>query len=228
MEYIAITLAAGEGKRMNAGDNKQFLAIGGKPLIIHTLDVFQKDTWCKEIILVVNPKEKQRMEQLLNKHSFNKPITLVEGGAFRQNSVFLGLKQIKDPEAIVFIHDGARPFIEIDALHRLAQVTQEKYAALLAVPVTDTIKQRVGSQLHTLDRQTLWAAQTPQAFRFDVIYDAHERAINEDYLGTDDASLVERLGKEVAIVRGSYDNIKLTTPEDLHRADTYLRDKMND
>ncbi|WP_226038406.1 2-C-methyl-D-erythritol 4-phosphate cytidylyltransferase [Aquibacillus saliphilus] len=224
-KYYAIVLAAGEGKRMNAGENKQFIKVGNKPLIIHTLDVFADDSWCHSIILVVNYNEMKRMQDLINEYPVNKTVILVEGGSERQNSVLKGLSHINDPEGIVFIHDGARPFVSKDNLHQLATITNKKKAALLAVPVTDTIKQLNGNELTTLDRKTLWAAQTPQAFRVDVIHQAHDLAATENFLGTDDASLVERMGYPVEIVKGSYDNIKLTTPEDLQRAQAFLKEK---
>ncbi|MDC3425493.1 2-C-methyl-D-erythritol 4-phosphate cytidylyltransferase [Aquibacillus sp. 3ASR75-11] len=225
MEYRVIVLAAGEGKRMNAGENKQFIKIGHKPLILHTLDVFNKDKWCTSIVLVVNKREKDRMKSILKGFPLKKTLSLVEGGMERQESVFYGLKHINDDGSIVFIHDGARPFVSVDSLHELAEETSKTKAALLAVPVTDTIKQRKGSELNTLDRKTLWAAQTPQAFHYDIIYHAHKQAAETGFLGTDDASLVERTGHPVSIVKGSYDNIKLTTPEDLNRAQSYLKNK---
>ena len=221
--YHAIVLAAGSGKRMNAGENKQFILIKDKPLIIHTLQVFDEDNWCQSIILVINPKERERMEQLLYQYPLSTLVTLVDGGSERQQSVYSGLEVLKEAkEDIVFIHDGARPFVKQSSLHQLADVTKHKQAALLAVPVTDTINQKHEDKLTTLDRKTLWAAQTPQAFTVDVIFQAHHMAKADNFLGTDDASLVERMGKPVEIVKGSYDNIKLTTPEDLKRAESLL------
>ncbi|WP_138420211.1 2-C-methyl-D-erythritol 4-phosphate cytidylyltransferase [Aquibacillus sediminis] len=225
MTYNAIVLAAGLGKRMGAGENKQFITIKNKALILHTLDVFDRDSWCHSIVLVVNPKERQKMKDLVERYSYNTPVQMVNGGKERQESVYAGLKYLHGlDERIVFIHDGARPFVSEANLHELAEVTNRKHAALLAVPVTDTIKQKHGTQLTTLDRKTLWAAQTPQAFRFDAILEAHRLAVEEQFIGTDDASLIERTGAEVDIVPGSYQNIKLTTPEDLERAQAFLQD----
>lgn len=222
MKYTAIVLAAGQGKRMLVGRNKQFLMIQGKPLIIHTLSVFGQDEWCEEIILVTNSQERVQMERLMAEYPMDKEVRLVNGGAERQDSVFEGLSSLQNQSIPVFIHDGARPFVSQTLLHELAVTATEKKAALLAVPVTDTVKQKLPQRLNTLDRSTLWAAQTPQAFSFSVIYEAHEEAKKSGYYGTDDASLVERMNKEVSIVKGSYDNIKLTTPEDLHKAEAYL------
>ncbi|WP_153461783.1 MULTISPECIES: 2-C-methyl-D-erythritol 4-phosphate cytidylyltransferase [Sediminibacillus] len=220
--YQAIILAAGQGKRMKAGENKQFIHISGRPLILHTLDVFLRDTWCTAITLVVNPKEEERMEELLKSVSSQKDIRLVKGGEERQQSVFSGLKSMEGYTGMVFIHDGARPFVSIDHLHELAETTMEKHAALLAVPVTDTIKQVVDGRLRTLDRKTLWAAQTPQSFDFELIYQIHQQAAEQGLLGTDDASLAEYFGHHVGIVQGSYHNIKITTPEDLGKAQAFF------
>ena len=122
------------------------------------------------------------------------------------------------------IHDGARPFIKQDYLHNLAEKAEKVGAALLAVPVTDTIKQRIDSQLQTLNRDTLWAAQTPQAFTYEKIMEAHERARNEQFLGTDDISLIERISQPIEIVEGSVQNIKITNPDDLLRAKWILEE----
>lgn len=222
--YQAIVLAAGQGKRMKAGENKQFLNIEGKPLILHTLEVFNQDDWCTDITLVINPLERERMETLINNISFHKPYHLVDGGTERQESVFNGLKSLSFSEGeLVFIHDGARPFVQRDDLHRLAGTASEHDAALLAVPVTDTIKRREeNGRLTTFDRSLLWAAQTPQAFRYELIYQAHQQAVLDGYIGTDDASLLERMETHVEIVNGSYHNIKVTTPEDLEKASIIL------
>lgn len=222
IEYNAIVLAAGKGKRMEAGENKQFINLDGKPLIIHTLTVFEKDPWCKSMVLVTNQLERERMEQLLDNYPFHKRVIMVDGGNERQDSVLQGLRAVKEQSGIVFIHDGARPFVQQDRLHELAEVAKEKKAALLAVPVKDTIKKVDGDKLTTLDRSVLWAAQTPQAFQFEVVYRAHEEARKKGFIGTDDASLVEKIGLSVTIVEGNYTNIKLTTPEDIEQANSII------
>lgn len=217
IQYQVILLAAGQGKRMKAGQNKQFLSLKNKPLLIHTLEAFDGDNWCKTILLVINPDEEVKIYNLLKSYTFNTEIKIIYGGKERQDSVYQGLKQC-DQTKLVFIHDGARPFISEHYLHELARKTNECGASLLAVPVTDTIKQVEKEKLNTLNRSMLWAAQTPQAFQFNIIFNAHRQANSEGYLGTDDASLVERMNHPVKIVQGSYDNIKLTTPEDLEKA----------
>ena len=213
IKYVAIVLAAGMGKRMNMGENKHFLLLKDKPLIIHALTVFEKDPWCESIILVTQSAEQERVVSLLAHYSFTTPITLVDGGKERQDSVFLGLRELQTTDKLVFIHDGARPFVTQEDLHKLAKTT------------SDTIKQRNGKHLKTLERETLWAAQTPQAFQYDLIWRAHQVAEQSSYTGTDDVSLVERLGLPVEVVEGSYRNIKLTTPEDVKIALFFLENE---
>ncbi|MFD2657911.1 2-C-methyl-D-erythritol 4-phosphate cytidylyltransferase [Gracilibacillus thailandensis] len=224
VKYNVIVLAAGQGKRMNAGKNKQFIELLNEPLIIHTLKKFIKDSWCQNIYLVINPNEQEQMEELIVSYQWQDQIIFVHGGRERQESGYQGLLAINEEQQdmIVMIHDGARPFVEESQLHELAQAAKGKKAALLAVPVTDTIKRKNGDKIETLDRSTLWAAQTPQAFNYPLIKKAHEQAIASEYLGTDDVSLVEALGEPVDIVQGTYQNVKLTTQEDIVRAEMIL------
>ncbi|WP_091486211.1 2-C-methyl-D-erythritol 4-phosphate cytidylyltransferase [Gracilibacillus orientalis] len=224
MKYNVIVLAAGQGKRMNVGKNKQFIELLKEPLIIHTLKKFIQDKWCQNIYLVINPNEQNQMEELIATYQWQNQITFVPGGKERQESGYNGLLAISEEQQdmVVMIHDGARPFVEEAHLHELAHAAKEKKAALIAVPVTDTIKRKKGDRIETLDRSTLWAAQTPQAFDYQLIKEAHEQAKATDYLGTDDVSLVEALGEPVDIVQGTYQNVKLTTPEDIMRAEMIL------
>ncbi|GAE93784.1 2-C-methyl-D-erythritol 4-phosphate cytidylyltransferase [Gracilibacillus boraciitolerans JCM 21714] len=224
VEYNVIVLAAGQGKRMKAGKNKQFIELLKEPLIIHTLRKFIQDNWCRHIYLVINPLERTEMEMLLTNYSWHKQVIVVHGGKERQESGYQGLLAIKGDEQqrVIMIHDGARPFVEEQHLHALAQAAKQEKAALLAVPVTDTIKRKSGCKMETLDRSTLWAAQTPQAFDYNLIKNAHEKAISCNFLGTDDVSLVEALEMPVEIVEGSYRNVKITTPEDIMRAEMIL------
>lgn len=220
--YHVIVLAAGQGKRMKAGRNKQFIQLAGKPLIIHTLSVFEQDDDCSGIILVSHPDEQGQMEEMVKGYGLQKVSRIVPGGKERQDSVYNGL-MVFDQETIVLIHDGARPFIDRQSIHRLVAAVDSHGAALLGVKVTDTMKLRGDQGICTLDRNRLWAAQTPQGFSLSIIRNAHEKAREEKFLGTDDASLVERLGKQVTIVEGSYDNIKITTPEDLKKAEMIIQ-----
>lgn len=224
IEYVAVVLAAGMGKRMKAKENKQFLVLNNKPIIIHTLEIFDQDPWCRAIILVGQVSEQERMKVLLEQFNVTKNVQFVEGGKERQDSVYNGLEAIRKTNKLVLIHDGARPFVDPKDIRKLTKEASQTKAAILAVPVIDTIKQMTGHHtISTLDRSTLWSAQTPQAFHFECIWQAHCKAREEEIYGTDDASLVERLNLPVSIVEGSYQNIKITTPEDIDRALSLLK-----
>ncbi|MBU9720250.1 MULTISPECIES: 2-C-methyl-D-erythritol 4-phosphate cytidylyltransferase [Bacillaceae] len=214
-KYKVVIPAAGQGKRMKAGKNKQFLLLDQVPLLIHTILVFEEDILCDGIILVINKDEFDDVKQLLLEFGIKKVEKLVVGGKERQQSVYEGLKSIEgDP--IVLVHDGARPFIQIDKIHKLVSAFIKNGSATIGTPVKDTIKEVVdGKATKTVDRSRLWAIQTPQAFRHSQIYRAHQTAESNNYFGTDDASIMEYIGESVYIVEGDYENIKITTPEDL-------------
>ncbi|MEH7235980.1 2-C-methyl-D-erythritol 4-phosphate cytidylyltransferase [Bacillus sp. JJ1562] len=224
MNYQVVIPAAGQGKRMNAGKNKQFIELKSIPVIIHTLRVFDHDPMCSGIILVINKDEQPIFEELIQTYHIEKVVSYIQGGSERQYSVYNGLQAVKDTE-IVLVHDGARPFLKQKHVHELVSVATEKGAAVLAVPVKDTIK-RASRNLYveeTVERSSLWAIQTPQAFHVSTLQEAHELAKKEDFLGTDEASLVERIPKQVYIVKGDYLNMKLTTPDDLIFAEAILQ-----
>ncbi|KXG08707.1 2-C-methyl-D-erythritol 4-phosphate cytidylyltransferase [Anoxybacillus sp. P3H1B] len=222
MLYQVVIPAAGQGKRMKAGMNKLLIELQHQPVIIHTLKVFEQDDDCRGIIMVVNETERPLFVELLKKFGIKKVISIVSGGIERQHSVYNGLQAVKEGE-IVLIHDGARPFIRLEKIHELVKEAQEHGAAIPAVPMKDTVKKvRNGMAEETVERSSLWAVQTPQAFRVSLVLEAHKRAQEEGYIGTDDASLVERMGKKVKIVEGDYRNIKLTTPDDLLFAEAIL------
>lgn len=222
MTYRVIIPAAGQGKRMGAGKNKLLLELEDMPIFIYTLKVFEEDESCSGIILAINDQEEREVIDLLNLYGIKKVIGLVPGGKERQHSVFHGVQALKD-DGIVLVHDGARPFIDQDQIHSLVVAAEQYGASVLAVPVKDTVKKVSGNKvIETVERSSLWAIQTPQAFRMSLLRKAHEKAMEEDFLGTDDASLVERMGQDVIIVEGNYDNIKLTTPEDLFFAETII------
>lgn len=224
MNYQVIVLAAGKGKRMKAGKNKQFIELEGKPVIIHTLSVFEADPWCSEIKLVINEKEKDIFKELLHQYPVQKIKEMVIGGGERQDSVYNGLTSFQSAE-IVLVHDGARPFISQEVIHNLVEKASKEGAAIVGVPVKDTIKRvsKAGVVEETVERSSLWSIQTPQAFRYPILKEAHEKAKTENYLGTDEASLVERIQVPVHIVEGEYENFKLTTPEDLILAKAFLQ-----
>ncbi|MGE6260837.1 2-C-methyl-D-erythritol 4-phosphate cytidylyltransferase [Heyndrickxia sporothermodurans] len=223
MNYQVIIPAAGQGKRMGVGKNKLLLELQEQPIILHTINVFLNDIYCKGIILVIQPDDEQVFKKILKECPMNEKIKMVYGGIERQNSVYNGLLAIEDTD-IVLVHDGARPFIKLSIIHQLAWKASEKGAAIAAVPIKDTIKKVDNNQvMETVERSSLWQVQTPQAFRFAILFNAHQQANKEEFLGTDEASLVERLEYPVQIVTGDYDNIKLTTPEDLYFAEAILK-----
>ncbi len=222
---IALIPAAGKGERMNRSLPKQFLPLEGKPILHHTLQVFVKSPSIEGIVLVVDKDMmKYVRENLLLGEEFEKIEKVVEGGKSRQESVYRGLKSIKDCE-IVVIHDAVRPFLNQEILEEAIRKAREEEAVITAIPLQDTLKEvgKKGVQ-RTLNRENLWKAQTPQVFKYSLILEAHEKARKEGYLGTDDASLVERLGKRVGIVVGSPLNIKITTSLDLLLAEAILKE----
>ncbi|AGY82710.1 MULTISPECIES: 2-C-methyl-D-erythritol 4-phosphate cytidylyltransferase [Carnobacterium] len=219
-DYELILLAAGHGRRMRSSKNKILLPLLDKPLIEYPLNIFLKDEYCSHIILVVKEDEVELINDLLRQEQMfsGKKITIAIGGTERQHSVYNGLKKLNNKTSgIVMIHDGARPFIELEAVHRLYKEVQKMGAAILGVPAKDTIKAVYPNQTVkvTLPRSELWQIQTPQAFKSSIVLQAHEKAKEDHFLGTDDASLVERIEKEIVVIEGSYDNIKITTPEDM-------------
>jgi 2-C-methyl-D-erythritol 4-phosphate cytidylyltransferase len=225
MKYSVVIPAAGQGKRMKLNKNKQFLLLENLPVIIHTLEVFQNDDWCVEIVVVANANEIKEIEELINTYGVTKVIKVVPGGNERQNSVHNGLKAVNSA-GIVLIHDGARPFVTQAHIHELVLAVTNNCGAILAVPIKDTVKKCGGMEvLQTVDRSTLWSVQTPQAFQLETILKAHEWAEQHHFIGTDDASLLEQLQINVSIVPGDYFNIKLTTPEDIVFAQSILRVK---
>lgn len=223
MTYQVILPAAGQGKRMGAGKNKLLLTLHETPVLIHTLRVFEEDEACKGIILAIHPQDETEFKALLNKHDIKKVINLVPGGKERQYSIHNALKTVQT-EDIILVHDAARPFIRKEHIHRLKEKAEETGAAIIGVPAKDTMKKvQDGVVAETVERSSLWAVQTPQAFRISLLKEAYEQAEKDDFVGTDDSSLVERLGYPVAMVEGDYDNIKLTTPEDLFFAEAILK-----
>jgi 2-C-methyl-D-erythritol 4-phosphate cytidylyltransferase len=206
-----VIVAAGTSQRM-AGINKLFALLRGKPLLAWSVDTCQKYNLVQQIVLVLSDKDLARGQKLKKERGWAK-VTLCPGGARRQDSVRQGLRQIRDCD-LVMIHDGARPFLTLELIENGLKIVGEIGAAVAAVPVKDTIKLAADGRLigETLQRDRLWAAQTPQIFRFDVITRAYENLAAEV---TDDAAAVERLGYKVQLYMGDYKNIKVTTAEDL-------------
>jgi len=223
MTYQVILPAAGLGKRMRAGKNKLLLELNGMPVLIHTLKVFEDDEACNGIILAIHPQDEEEFRALLKKYRITKVINLVPGGEERQHSIYNALKTV-ETNGIILVHDAARPFIRKGHIHRLTETAEETGAAIIGVPAKDTMKKvQDVAVVETVERSSLWAVQTPQAFRISLLKEAYEKAERDHFLGTDDSSLVERLNVPVVIVEGDYDNIKLTTPEDLYFAEAILK-----
>ena len=225
-KIAAIIPAAGSGARLGLRESKPFLLLGDKPLLIHTLQRFQDCPEVDELVLVVRATDLKRAKALILEYRLEKVVGVVEGGQRRQDSVYCGLKRLDGRNvAFVLIHDAVRPFLSLVNVHEIIGAAKKHGAAVLAVQPKDTIKLSNGASIvqTTLDRTKLWAVQTPQCFATDLLMKAYESAIKDDYVGTDDASLVERLGVGVSIVEGSYDNIKITTQDDLDLAELVLR-----
>lgn len=215
MQYEVVLPAAGSGKRMGAGQNKLFLQLAGVPILIHTLRVFEGDANCTGIWLAVKEEERELIRSLLSEYGITKVKGLPTGGAERQHSVHSCIKEMSETE-VVLVHDAARPFIKVSTITKLTRVAYEQGAAIAGVRAKDTMKKVVNGIIkETVDRDTLWMIQTPQAFRYDLLEEAEDVAETVGFLGTDEAMLVERLGYIIHIVESDYENVKMTTQEDL-------------
>ena len=228
----AILLAAGTGLRMGQGPlPKQFLPVGGIPILAHTLIRFERAERIDSMILVTRQQDRTRCEEIIAKYGISKISAIVEGGKERQDSVWQGLQVVHPQTEIVLIHDVVRMFVTTTLITDVIEAAQKHRACVTAVPVKDTIKRterqhgapknsvmvRADRPLEffvdeTLDRTTLWQIHTPQAFQYPFIRDIHEQARQKGFYGTDDAMLAEHFGYPVNIVQGSYRNIKITTP----------------
>lgn len=227
---IAVILASGIGKRMGAGKNKALLFLEGKPLIYWTLKSFEK---CKEIegmLIVIRKEEIELAKNIVRKYKIKKVVGIIEGGKERQfsglNAILYLNKTIKDKtKTIVLFHNGANPFVTSEEISEVI-VNAKKYgASAVAHPTKDTIKKvdKNGLVVETLDRSKLWNMQTPQAIKFPLAFKAFTKAEKDNFIGTDDVSLVERIGKKVKIIEGSKYNFKITTPLDLELAKIIIK-----
>ena len=221
----AIVLAAGKGKRLKGLVPKPLVKIGSEPAIIHSLDRLDKHPYVDEIIVVLSALNRQKITAAIKKRSFKKIKVFVLGGLRRQDSVYNGLKAVDKRSGWVLIHDSARPFIDSQSITQVILAAKKNGAALLAVRPKATIKfsRKAGIVGQTLDRDKLWEAQTPQVFEKNIILEAYKKYSRGDV--TDDASLVEKLGRKVSIVEGNYSNIKITTAEDLLLAELIIKGK---
>ena len=227
---VAIVLAAGQGKRMNSTVKKQYLLIEGKPVLYYALQAFE-ESFVDEVILVTQEEDIQYCKtEIVEKYHFNKVTQIVAGGKERYHSVANGLKRI-DKDSVVFIHDGARPFITQEILERAKQAVNEFGACVVGMPVKDTIRiiNSEGLAESTPNRQRVWAMQTPQAFKGEIICECYQRLIEQEkeilqkgIQITDDAMVVELFADiPIKIIEGDYKNIKITTPEDIQIAESF-------
>lgn len=224
MTAVAVIVAGGQGTRIEGKLPKQFLNLGDRPILAHCVQRFESCDVVDQIVLVV-PEDYLGYcsEAIVDEYDFRKVKKIVCGGKERQDSVHLGLKACPKSTNVVAIHDGVRPFVSPRKISESIALCEEKRAVILAVPAKDTVKRVEGdSVVTTLDRRKLWLVQTPQVFDYSLILDAYEKAIEEEFAGTDDAMLVERLGHRVTVVEGESRNIKITTAEDLAIAEKFM------
>jgi 2-C-methyl-D-erythritol 4-phosphate cytidylyltransferase len=222
--------AAGMGKRMGKAVAKQFLLLGDKPVLAHTLLAFQRSSEIDEIIPILAKEDMEScLREIIEKFNITKVKTLVVGGKERQESVSHGLQKLEKNASIVLVHDGVRPFVTQEMIHEVVESARKGECVTVGVPLKDTVKEvdDQGMVRQTLDRSRLWAIQTPQAFPAKVLKHAYEESSRHNAVGTDDAMLVERAGGKVRVIMGSYENIKITTPEDLILAEEILKGRQS-
>lgn len=213
-----IIAAAGTGKRMGSSIPKQYLKIGGEPILLKSIRAFCDNKEIDWIVVVTNGDYIQACLEMKDRYGLDKIQTVIEGGEERQDSVYRAIVEIDRlcPEIeYVLVHDGARPFVRQETINAVLEAAEEKGAAVACVPVKDSIRQEKDGESANLPRQRLYAVQTPQGFQKEILRKAYEQAFADGYYGTDDATLAERIGQSVALVRGTYDNIKITTREDM-------------
>ncbi len=219
---IAIIAAGGRGARMGAiGRAKQFLEISGIPIIVHTLLRFESCAEVAETIVVAPADDVEAFPKFAEQFGLKKLARVVAGGKTRTQSVWRGLQSLRaDASTVVAVHDAVRPFVTSEEIASVFREAKKSGAAILAARVVDTVKEADGKVVtRTLERSRLWHAQTPQCFRYELLFRAYSSAIEESIEATDDSALVERLGVQVSIVEGGANNIKITTPRDLALAE---------
>ena len=224
-QVAALIVAAGQGTRMGTQDRKQYMMLSNRPVLAHTLLTFQKCKAIAEIFLVIpRGDDSYCKNEIIEPLRPNKTIHLVSGGATRQESVYNGLKAIDESIGLVVIHDGVRPLVTIDQITQCVKAAKKYGGCILAVPASDTLKtvDEHDCVVSTMKRHMIRMAQTPQAFHYDIIMNAHKASQKEAYVGTDDAELVERYGKAVKVIPGDPCNIKITTSEDIKIAEALL------
>jgi 2-C-methyl-D-erythritol 4-phosphate cytidylyltransferase len=223
-QAVAVVPAGGSGSRIGARRPKQYLLLGGAPLLVHTLRILARARSLAGVVLAVPADRVEATRALLRRFRVPRVLDVVAGGAERQESVWRGLQAVPAAAGWVVVHDAVRPFIDPALVERVLGAARRHGAATCGLAVRETVKRVRGAAVEaTLDRDGLWLTQTPQAFRRELLWEAHEKARRDGYTGTDDAKLVERLGARVVMVPGLPQNLKITTPEDLKAARLWLR-----
>jgi len=229
MKAIVLIPAAGTGRRMGGAVSKQYLDLAGRPILAHTLSRFENHPLIEHVFLIVPEDDITYCQHhIIQRYNFTKVRRLVSGGTTRQESVYNGIKalaeeQLDQPERPVLVHDGARPLFAVEQLEPLLEAIAAQGAAIIGVPVKDTIKEVDGGQIiGSPQRSRLWQAQTPQGAHYRLLNKAFRQALEDGFSGTDEASLLERIGTTVRMIEGDYRNIKVTTREDLLVAAAFL------
>jgi 2-C-methyl-D-erythritol 4-phosphate cytidylyltransferase len=228
MNVSVLIPAAGSGRRMGTHLSKQYLEVAGRPILAHTISLFQTHTNIDHVYVIASPDAVDYCRrEVVERFRFDKVRAIVAGGEDRQSSVRLGLRACAaSDDDLILVHDGVRPLVTSACIDRLLPVAARVGACVCAVPVKDTIKEVLAGLVQgTPDRERLWQIQTPQGFRAGLLRQAHEEALRAGYFATDDAALVERLGQAVAVVEGDDRNIKITTATDLLVASALMAGK---
>lgn len=227
---IVVILASGLGQRMKAGKNKVLLRVGRKPILSYTISAFEENPHIHEIVLVARKEEIRLMKSIVAGYKFRKVKSIIEGGAERQHSAYNALKYLekvptKKKINTIVIHNGANPFVTESEISAVISAAKKYGASAIGHPAKDTIKEvdRKGMVVRTLERKKLWNMQTPQAIRFNLALRAFEDAKKKNFLGTDDVSLVEKIGGKVKVIEGSGYNFKITNPLDLELAKIIIK-----
>ena len=224
MKVVAVVAAAGKGKRMGLVD-KPFLLLEKRPLLTYALLTLENSSFVGEVVLVVEKNKISRAKELIKKYHISKVKEIVAGGKTRQDSIVLGLRKINSFSDFVLIHDGARPFLTGELIKRVILGAKRYKAVVPGLPLFDTIKkvEKFSFITSTIDRKSLWAVQTPQVFKAEIIQKAYFQAEKNHFWGTDSASLVEKIGIPVKIIKGDLYNIKITTQDDFLLAEAILK-----
>jgi 2-C-methyl-D-erythritol 4-phosphate cytidylyltransferase len=223
----AVIPAAGRGERMGGKTKKQFLDLFGFPVIIHTLTVFQKSPVVDDIICVASREDQLLLERLVSDFALTKIKQVIVGGERRQDSVRAAIDLLEKedrPDDLVLVHDGVRPLVTPELIERVVSGAEKFGAAVAAIPVADSLKEVSADRViqKSVPRENIWSMQTPQAFRLALLIEAYRKAVQDGFAGTDEAMLVERTGTPIHCIRGSSENIKITTESDFKMAELLL------